>query len=198
MPRTASQLQQVRDERQSALLDAARKVFIRKGYANTRMADVAAEARASYGLLYHYFPTKEAVYLALVQHAARGAVRVTAAALERAGTPWTQLEWLTGEMLDGMQENLELPLLIAQAAAGEEIPPAARAEATRVSQASQTNVAALIRAGQAAGQVVAGDPDELAGTFLALIQGLGVKALVWPGTSGRFPSTATVLRLLRP
>jgi len=35
------------------------KVFSTKGYASTRMADIAREADMSYGLVYHYFENKE-------------------------------------------------------------------------------------------------------------------------------------------
>lgn len=198
MPRTSAQLRQIRDERSASFLDAARRAFVRKGFAGARMADIAVEADASYGLLYHYYPTKEAVYLALVRNAVDGSIRVTAAARDRAGDPLSRLRWLTDEILQGMQREPELPLLMAQAASGEEIPAAARAEAVRAEQEALANVTALVAAGQAAGQLAAGDPDELAWTYLALVLGLGVSGLVWRGLSRPTATTDTVLRLLTP
>jgi AcrR family transcriptional regulator len=198
VPRTPIQLQQIRDERQAALLEAARRVFVRRGYGGARMADIAAEAQASYGLLYHYFPTKEAIYLALVRTAVEGSVSVTAAARDRPGDPLERLRWLTDEILHGMRDQPELPLLMAQAAAGEEIPAAARAEAARAARQTMVNVTAIVAAGQATGQLAAGDPDELAWTYLALVLGLGISALVWGELPRPSASTATVLRLLRP
>jgi AcrR family transcriptional regulator len=45
-----------------ALLRAARRVFERKGYHNTRIADITAEAKASVGTYYTYFDSKEEVF----------------------------------------------------------------------------------------------------------------------------------------
>jgi TetR/AcrR family transcriptional regulator, fatty acid metabolism regulator protein len=43
------------------LLDAAVRVFARKGYHQARVGDVAEEAGVAHGLLYHYFSSKEEV-----------------------------------------------------------------------------------------------------------------------------------------
>jgi TetR/AcrR family fatty acid metabolism transcriptional regulator len=54
-------------EREGIIIDAALKVFSRKGYAETRMADIAREAEMSYGLVYHYFENKEKLFDAIVE-----------------------------------------------------------------------------------------------------------------------------------
>jgi AcrR family transcriptional regulator len=46
------------DKRQ-LILDAAVRVFARKGYHTSRVGDIAAEAGVAHGLLYHYFNSKE-------------------------------------------------------------------------------------------------------------------------------------------
>lgn len=43
------------------ILDAAVSVFARKGFHTCRVGDIAEEAGVSHGLLYHYFPSKDAV-----------------------------------------------------------------------------------------------------------------------------------------
>jgi TetR/AcrR family transcriptional regulator, fatty acid metabolism regulator protein len=48
-------------DRRRLLLDAAVKVFARKGYHDSRVEDIAREAGVSHGLLYHYFSSKEEV-----------------------------------------------------------------------------------------------------------------------------------------
>jgi AcrR family transcriptional regulator len=48
------------------LLAAARTVFERRGYANTRIADIARAAGVSHGTVYTWFADKEAVLRALV------------------------------------------------------------------------------------------------------------------------------------
>jgi TetR/AcrR family fatty acid metabolism transcriptional regulator len=49
------------DAKRRLILDAATRVFARKGYHATRVGDIAAEAGVAYGLLYHYFGSKEDV-----------------------------------------------------------------------------------------------------------------------------------------
>jgi TetR/AcrR family fatty acid metabolism transcriptional regulator len=46
-------------EKRRAILHAAVKVFADKGYQGCRIADVAREAGVAYGLVYHYFRSKE-------------------------------------------------------------------------------------------------------------------------------------------
>jgi TetR/AcrR family transcriptional regulator, fatty acid metabolism regulator protein len=46
-------------ERRQAILDAAVRVFARKGFHTARVGDIATEAGVAHGLLYHYFASKE-------------------------------------------------------------------------------------------------------------------------------------------
>jgi TetR/AcrR family fatty acid metabolism transcriptional regulator len=46
-------------EKRRAILHAAVKVFADKGYQGCRIADVARQAGVAYGLVYHYFQSKE-------------------------------------------------------------------------------------------------------------------------------------------
>ena len=50
-----------RADKRQVLLDAAIRVFARKGYHAARIGDIAQEAGVAYGLLYHYFASKESV-----------------------------------------------------------------------------------------------------------------------------------------
>jgi TetR/AcrR family transcriptional regulator, fatty acid metabolism regulator protein len=47
------------EEKRRLILDAAVRVFARKGYHSSRVGDIAAEAGVAHGLLYHYFASKE-------------------------------------------------------------------------------------------------------------------------------------------
>jgi AcrR family transcriptional regulator len=48
-------------ERRQAILDAAVRVFARKGFHTCRVGDIAREAGVAHGLLYHYFASKDEV-----------------------------------------------------------------------------------------------------------------------------------------
>jgi AcrR family transcriptional regulator len=47
------------DERPTELLEAALYIFAERGYANTRLEDIAATVGVTKGTIYHYFATKE-------------------------------------------------------------------------------------------------------------------------------------------
>jgi TetR/AcrR family transcriptional regulator, fatty acid metabolism regulator protein len=51
---------QVADKRRQ-ILDAAVRVFARQGFHSTRVSDIADEAGVAYGLVYHYFDSKDEV-----------------------------------------------------------------------------------------------------------------------------------------
>jgi len=51
----------VQEERRRQILDAAVRAFAKKGYHASRVSDIAEEAGVAYGLVYHYFESKDAV-----------------------------------------------------------------------------------------------------------------------------------------
>jgi AcrR family transcriptional regulator len=48
-------------DKRRVILDAAVRVFARQGFHTCRVADIADEARVAYGLVYHYFSSKEEI-----------------------------------------------------------------------------------------------------------------------------------------
>ena len=52
---------------QEAILEAAERVFLRVGYHEAKMSDIAAEAGVSVGTLYNYFDSKENVFCTMVE-----------------------------------------------------------------------------------------------------------------------------------
>ena len=46
----------------SSILDAARKLFLEKGFEQTSMRDIAAAAKLSKGAIYHHFESKEVIF----------------------------------------------------------------------------------------------------------------------------------------
>jgi AcrR family transcriptional regulator len=53
-------------QRAQSILDAARKVFLAKGYTKTTMDDIALEAEITKPTIYQYFETKEQLYFLLM------------------------------------------------------------------------------------------------------------------------------------
>ncbi len=50
-----------REDRRRQILDAAVRVFAAKGFTQCRVSDIAEEAGVAYGLVYHYFGSKDEV-----------------------------------------------------------------------------------------------------------------------------------------
>ena len=48
-------------DRRRQILDAAIRVFARQGFNACRVSDIAREANVAYGLVYHYFNSKDQV-----------------------------------------------------------------------------------------------------------------------------------------
>lgn len=74
------------EEKRRRLLDAAVRVFARKGYHASRVGDIAEEAGVAHGLLYHYFDSKEDVLRAVFRETWRALIE-TIRSVEEAGEP---------------------------------------------------------------------------------------------------------------
>jgi AcrR family transcriptional regulator len=59
--------QRRKEDRPQEITEAAFEVFAEKGYARTRVQEVAARAGVSKGLLYLYFETKQALFKAVIR-----------------------------------------------------------------------------------------------------------------------------------
>ena len=58
-----------------SILEAAAQVFIERGYEKTSTAEIARRAGASKGTLYSLYPSKEALYVAILRQRVAGAVQ---------------------------------------------------------------------------------------------------------------------------
>ena len=58
--------QEQREQRREEILRAALHLFVRKGYAGTKVGDIAEAVGMSAGLMFHYFDSKEALYEELI------------------------------------------------------------------------------------------------------------------------------------
>jgi AcrR family transcriptional regulator len=75
--------QRRKEARPQELLDAALDLFVEKGFAATRAEEVAARAGVSKGTLYLYYPSKEDLLKAVIEH--RVSSEIAAGAAEAAG-----------------------------------------------------------------------------------------------------------------
>ena len=67
------------------LMDAALRAFAQRGYEGASVRDIAAEAQVASGLIYHYFPSKQAILEALFERSAGAVMAAFAEVAEIAG-----------------------------------------------------------------------------------------------------------------
>src|SRR5882724_9871090 len=131
MPRTEEENQRIREEQRRNIIVAAGHIFADKGLAGARMADIAREAGISYGLLYHYFDTKELIFKAVVERNTGALERVIKEYSQQPVTPWERLVKLTNHFLAGMQRVPEGYLVTSQAFVNADSPQEIRDVATQ-------------------------------------------------------------------
>ena len=96
-------------------------------------------------------------------------------------------------------------LILTQSLVNQDTPPEVGKLLASLGQQVNTHLVRLIEAGQAAGKVAQGNPQELAMIFFAAIQGLAITQFTQgmftqstpPSSANFLPSQATVLRILK-
>ena len=81
----------IQEERRRQILDAAVRAFAEKGYHACRVSDIAEEAGVAYGLVYHYFESKDAVLEAVFREMWGRMVGAIEAIIEVEDAPREQL-----------------------------------------------------------------------------------------------------------
>ncbi len=159
-----------RELRRQQILAVALELFVRRGYGETKISDIAEAAQMSIGLLFHYFPSKEALLEALVQLGVDG----TREPQQQSFTD--PLHFFSGFLTMLLQYAAEQPwvshmfVLMAQVRRSEAMPSKARELALSVDQITLS--AQMIRLGQEQGLFRYGDPYALSAAFWCSIQGV--------------------------
>lgn len=168
------------EETRARVLEAAADLFARHGYDATGVAEVCQRAGVSKGAFYHHFPTKQALFLELLdawlagldaelERARAGAANVPEALLGMAG--------VAGEILAAGRGQLPLFLEFwTQAAHDPEVWRATIEPYHRF----RSYFAALFQAGIREGSLRAVDPTLAAQVFLSLATGLVLQGLLDP------------------
>lgn len=197
MGRNPEQNKILRDAQQAKILSVSLGLFVNRGFAATRIADIASEAGISAGLLYHYFPSKDDILAALLQ---QSLPKMEAAAqdLEALVLPVADKIRLALQlMIKGILEHSEtgkFHLLIAQVSASDVLPDAARAIIERHAYEPYRVMERLFAAGQEEGGVREGEPREMAMIFWALVKGLSIHHAVHGKNLGE-PTPEAILPL---
>ena len=158
-----------KEERRQAILMTALHLFVKRGYHETKISEIAEAVPMSTGLLFHYFESKEELLLELVKMGA-----ASTGAIAKIGDIPPQV-FFTEFLKKLFEYSAKEPwvfhmfVLMGQARrAG--MPEEARNIALSTTTIDET--AAMIQKGQEAGVFRAGDPGLLSVCFWATVQGI--------------------------
>jgi len=99
-------------DKRRQILDAAIRVFARQGFHATRVADIADEADVAYGLVYHYFSSKEEVLNELFSERWSLLLSAIEEADRSEASPRAKLEAVAGFIVESYRHDPELMKVI--------------------------------------------------------------------------------------
>jgi TetR/AcrR family transcriptional repressor of uid operon len=195
MPKIA---EEARAARRDQIIAAAAECFARSGYHATTMADIAEAAGVSKGTPYLYFPSKEALFIALYEEWNCGlAARIDAAVGDLPEpvppSPRAVLAAVASAIAAHVLHNPQTCRVLMEATTLAAYEPAIAAKVQASNAGSRDQLTGLFHAGIAAGEWAPGtDPALHARLFMAGLYGLMAQWHLAPG-SFSWDAAATTL-----
>ena len=172
-PRGKKLNEQMRSEAVAKITKAALEVFAEYGYHGTTMGHIMQVSGLSKGLVYHYFPSKQEIFLHLIDSALEISKKTWEDAFASPGTAWEKIEKLSENVVKiGFTDESSLySLIMIQAAThGKGIPVLMEHIFQRLT--FYNGPLPLIIEAQKSGEAAPGDPGLLMITYVSLVQGL--------------------------
>lgn len=196
-PRTKTQSAKIRTERREQILEAAGRVFSQKGFHAANVSDVAAEAGVSQGTVYHYFDSKDALFMAVFEAWETGNLySEVGAAMDASASPSEQLRYLAGAVGERMAEAGEIFPAHVEFWSHIHRDPAIQEGFRRIFVDLRGIVAQLIQAGIDQGEFVPIDPEAAAALLVAAYDGLILQWLSDPESVNWQTASETLTELV--
>ncbi len=170
-----------REKRREEILNAGLDLFISKGYAATKIKDIAETVGMSVGLLFHYFNSKEALYEELIKYGISGPMGTMSQA-DVEGEPLAFFELAAKQILKYIQNKpfvAKMFVLMSQANYNDATPE--KVKELLKDFDIYTPTSRLIAQGQASGTIREGDPMALGIAYWCAIQGIAEEYARNPG-----------------
>ena len=197
-PRNVNQNKQIQDERRKQILKAALQVFARRGFSGAKISDIATEAKLSHGLVYHYFKSKDDLFIELVKEALAGSTAAIMMTDNLPGSAYNKIKIMTELMVSAFSKDDEPSYffyLMLQAATLDSVPAQVK-ELLKQESVTVSKLATLISQGQIDGEISDGDPVMMSITFWSFLEGL-VLTKIQMGDLYMFPNAEIVLRVIK-
>ena len=180
MPKTSAA---AKDARRTQILNAAVRCFARRGYYATTIEDLVAETGLSRGALYLYYPSKEALYLAISERWNCGMEEAVRARLTPDLSPSAILRLLIAVTGEHVQAEADACRVLMEGWNLSHHIPALAERAKRQQEHSIEALGQLLRAGVATGEFRADLEIEIqARILIATLHGLMVQWHRHPGS----------------
>ncbi|HPL54664.1 MAG TPA: TetR/AcrR family transcriptional regulator [Bacillota bacterium] len=182
-----------KEKRKAEILDTALDLFICKGYAATKISDIARRAGMSVGLMFHYFKSKEKLYEELIKIGISGPMGVMA---QSNTEPFlffkNSAEFILG-LVKAEPFAAKMFVLMSQAYYSEATPKSIKDMLSGFDIYGQT--VALIEQGQRNGTIREGNPLALAIAYWSAIQGIAGQLALNPSLP--CPESRWIIDILR-
>jgi AcrR family transcriptional regulator len=175
--RTAAQNKKMRDAKRELILTTALNQFSLKGYYSTRIQDIAEAAEISQGLMYYYYPSKEAIYIDLVGDSIEKINETARYVREMNKTYGEKIMYALRILFKTIETSYRFRQtcrMIAQATYQEDISEDAQSQLDKKRDIAYRIMAEIFRKGQVEGSVVDGDSMELSILFWTSVNGLAI------------------------
>lgn len=159
-----------KERRRQEIIYAALELFVSKGYAATKVTDIAERANMSTGLMFHYFESKEHLYEELVRMGLEGTAYPAEQKCEHALDFFLQFTTQLFEYMRQQPIMAKMFVLMAEAGRSEATPQHIREIALRVNTIEQ--FVPIVEWGQQEGTIKEGDPLVISNAFWCSIQGI--------------------------
>lgn len=159
-----------KERRRQEIMQVALELFVSKGYAATKITDIARRANISTGLMFHYFESKEKLYEELIRMGLEGTTYPRKQKYQHAIDFFVRF---TEELFVYMKENpivAKLFVLMAEAQRSDATPEHIREIAMQVNVIEQ--FIPIIEWGQKEGTIREGEPLIISNAFWCSIQGI--------------------------
>ncbi|MDK2951452.1 MAG: TetR/AcrR family transcriptional regulator [Kosmotogales bacterium] len=167
-----------KEKRRKEILRAGLDLFIRKGYAATKIKDIAEMVGMSVGLLFHYFDSKEALYEELIKYGISGPMgTMTQSDIE----PLAFFELTAKRIIQYIEIEpfvAKMFVLMSQANYNDAAPE--KVKELLKDFDIYTPTSRLIAQGQAGGTIREGDPMALGIAYWCAIHGIAVQYALNP------------------
>ena len=168
-----------REKRRLAILEIALDLFISKGYAGTRIGDIAEKANMSAGLMFHYFESKAALYEELIRIGVSGPVRVMAL---DSSDPLRFFETVASHILAMLLDNsfvTKIFVFMEQASFHPPISDTVKELLNEMNGVLKQSIS-IIEKGQERGQIRPGNPEALSILYWQIISGIALYTAAFP------------------